>query len=73
MFQTLLIVSIFLRGLKKTYIFCISLWSLMQNPSTAITAANMYYLRVLRQEIVDFTWLLKHKEIYLMTVLLPKR
>lgn len=48
----------------------------MQNPGTAITTANMYYLFfsvLTKNSLHKFSWLLKHKGTYLWTVLLPKK
>ena len=52
---------------------CISV-SLMQNPSTAATTANTYYLSIKAENsIQNFSWLLKYRETYFMTTLLPKQ
>ena len=48
-------------------------WSLMQNPSAAIMTADMYYLSCKTENsIQNLSWLLKQKETYLITALLPK-
>ena len=52
---------------------CISV-PLMQNPSTAATTANTYYLSIKAENsIQNFSWLLKYRETYFMTTLLPKQ
>lgn len=46
----------------------------MQNPSTVATTANMYYLSIKAENsIQNFSWLLKYRETYFMTTLLPKK
>ena len=56
---------------KCIYLALVFPWSLMQNPSTVITTANMYYLSVKTENsIQNFSWL---QETYLMILLLSKK